>query len=242
MKTFNALFKYHFITYLKTNKFVIPMIVWVTIMCISYSVKPVGVVSSFVITAMCLFFIMLWITFSYMDGIDEVAEQLIILKTRKQSIYYLSKNIFLMLIGLFMSIMGVLLPIVGNFVNMFSLFNRELVMWDIFSALIIHVVFAILGCSLGTLFQPRCIKNRKIAIELAIFIAVISLVKVGIMQKVPEVKYIDWILPPTGEIQDCFNNKDIFYLSDIVKSMLYGIIYSFVLNIINIEMLKRKLF
>lgn len=242
VKTFNALLKYHFTLYLNTNKFILPMIAWLAFMYISYSIKPQDVVSSFVISSTCLFFIMLWVSFSYLESTDIISEQLIILKTEKQSIYYFSKDIFLIFIGIIMSIIGVAFPIIQNALNGFSLFRRTVTIWDTFSALLLHIILVTLGCSLSSLFQPRCMKNRKLAIELLLFIVIISIVKIEIIQKIPEVKYITWILPPISEIQDCFSNKDIFYFSDIVKSALYGIGYSFVLIIVNIQILKRKLF
>jgi hypothetical protein len=240
VKSFNALLKYHFILYVKSNKIIMPLIAWITCMYGTYSAAPVYVVSSFVGSMTCLFFIMAWVSFSYFESIDSVSEQLIILKVKKQSMYYFSVNVFLMLIGVLMSIIGVVFPIIQYAI--FHIFTRNITVWDVFSALLLHIIFAVLGCSLGILFQPRCMKNRKIAIELLLVIAIMSIVKMKIIQKIPEANYITWIFPPISEIQNCFSNTDIFYLSDIIKATLYGIVYSFVLNIINTEVLKRKRF
>lgn len=242
VRTFRELLKYHFTLYLKTSRFIMPLIVWLAFMLASYSIRPQYVVPSFLVSMTCLFFIMIWISFSYLESIDNVSEQLMILKVKNQYVYYLSKDFFLMLIGVVMSIIGVIFPVIMNALNGFKLFNRPVTARDIVSAFLIYIVFSSLGCSISILLQPRCIKSRKIAIGIIALIALISVIKIGLVKQLPEVKYIMWIFPPVSEIQSFLSNKEVFYLKDIVKALAYGTAYVCILDVINIEMLKRKLF
>ncbi|GAA0742929.1 hypothetical protein [Clostridium oceanicum] len=242
MKTFNYLLKYHLSLYLKTNKFIMPMVLWMGFMAVSYSVKPQDFVSSALVSMGVLFLIMAWISFSYLEDIDIVSEELILLKSRNKTIYYLSKNVFLIIIGLFMSIIGVAFPIIRNALDRFEFFNRSITVGDIFSSLLLHIIFAALGCSLCILFQARCIKNRKIAIEMLILALVVSIIKIAIIQKLPLIKYVTWVLPPICEILKVLGDKNFFYIGDIVKSIIYGSVYIFAYNTINIHILKKRLF
>ncbi|URZ15364.1 hypothetical protein [Clostridium felsineum] len=242
MKTFNSLLRYNFIIYIKSNKFIMPLIVWIAFMGVMYSIKPLDIVSSFIFSMMFLFAVMLWISFSYLEALDSVSEQLVILKVRKEWMYYLGNNVFLMLIGVIMSFIGVLCPIIINVVNNFTLFNRRLTLEDCLSSLILHIIFAVLGCSVGILSGPRCIKSRKLAVEIIVLVAIISVIKFQLIEKVNIIKYITWILPPVCDIQAFFSNKGFFDIQNTVKSIMYGVIYTFIYNVINIELLKRKRF
>ncbi|KHD38068.1 hypothetical protein NL50_00735 [Clostridium acetobutylicum] len=242
MKIFSSLLRYNLNLYLKSNKFIMPIVVWIAFMLVMYSTKPLDVVSSFVFSSIFLFFLMAWLSFSYFENLDIISEQLIILKVKKQSLYYLSNNAFLMIIGIIISIVGVIFPFVMNMVNSFNLFNRSLTIWDGFSSLLLHIILASLGCSLSILFQPRCMKSRKLAIEVIVLIAIISLIKFEMIKKISIVKYIAWVLPPICDIQSFFSNKNVFYTESIIKSIIYGFIYVAFFNIINIQILKRRLF
>lgn len=75
MKQYIDLLHYHFITYLKTNKYIMPVLVWIGWLVSFYMIKPVEIVSSFMVTAVVSNFIMVWIGISYFDSVDIVSDR-----------------------------------------------------------------------------------------------------------------------------------------------------------------------
>ena len=242
MKIFSSLIRYHYSLYVKTNKFIMPALLWLVFLNFSYSQKPIDFVSSTLLSISLLFFIMLWVGISYMESIDPVSEQIVLLKVNNRNTYYYSKNTFVFLLGSALGFIGIVFPVLKNVVSGFTMFTRPITVLDIIFALILHIIVALLGASLGIIFQPRCIKNRKEALMLAILIAIISITKTGINHTFPITKYFTWIFPPMSDIVVYFNKIDYFEVAAMGKSILYVCIYSVILLFISNWILKRKLF
>ena len=177
-----------------------------------------------------------------MESVDSVSEQILLLKIEKRNTYYLSKNVFVFLLGAPLSLIGVVFPVLVNAVYGFTLFVKPLTLWDVLCSFILHIIIAILGASLGIVFQPRCMKNRKEALMFVTLIAIISITKTSINNTFSLTKYITWIFPPLGDITIYFNKNDCFNAAAMGKAALYGCVYSVVLLYISNQLLKRKLF
>jgi len=241
MKIFSSLIKYHYQSYIKTNKFIMPVLAWFVFLNFLYTDKPL-VVSSILISISFMFLIMLWIGITYMESINPVSEQILLLKVEKRNIYYRSKNAFVFILGAALSLFGVLFPVLKNAMSGFRLFSRPLTVWDILCAFILHIIVAILGASLAIVFQPRCMKNRKEALMFVSLIAIISITKTGINNTFIFTKYITRLFPPLSDIILYFNKNDFFSISAMGKSVLYICAYSAILLFISNQLLKRKLF
>jgi len=241
MKIFSSLLKYHYRLYVKTNKFIMPVLVWLVFLNLLYS-RPLDIVSSILLSISVLFYIMLWVGISYMESIDPVSEQILLLKVEKRNTYYRSKNVFIFMVGTVFSLMGIAFPVMGNVVNGFAMFTRSLTVWDIFCAFILHIIVAVLGASLGIVFQPRGMKNRKEALLFVTLIAIISITKIGINHAFLFAKYITWLFPPLSDIAVYFNKNDYFSAAAMGKAVLYGGVYSVILLFISNQLLKKKLF
>lgn len=94
MDKLKSLIKYHKSIYIKSNQFVIPFVILIMFLCISYSMIPVFIVSSFSITFAIVFYLMIWISFKYADSDDLVASQVIILKISSDFLYNISRILF----------------------------------------------------------------------------------------------------------------------------------------------------
>lgn len=242
MKIFKNLISYHNRLYLKTNKYIMPALAWIIFLIINYSQKWDNIVSSTLVSITFIFFVMLWISMTYMESVDPVAEQIMLLKVKNCNTYYHSKNIFVFLLGAELSIVGVAYPVMKNVLSGFTFFTRQVTLWDIICTFILHILVAILGGTIGILFQPRCIKNRKEAVLGISAVAIISIAKTGINGRFIFAKYVTWIFPPLSDILAFFSNNEYFSLVSMVKALIYGCIYSAVLLFISRQLLKRKLF
>lgn len=242
MKIFRSLLRYQYRMYVKSNKFIMPFLTWIIFLYVLYHQCGLEFVSSILISMSFLFPIMTWISITYLENIDPVAEQILLLKVNNRNTYYNSKNVFVFLVGIIFSFVGAIYPIMQNGLNGFSIFTRQLTIWDLLCALILHIVAALLGELLGVLFQPRCMKNRKDAIVFIALIAVISIAKTGINHTFLFAKYITWLFPPLCNITSLFSNCDYFAPVSIVKAILFAGIYSIILLMVSNQILKRKLF
>ena len=117
------LLKYHTRIYLKSNKLVMPLLLWLVFLRIGYSQKPLEYLPNIVMSAGVLLFITSWLGFSYMDLEDPITEQIMILKLSSIHWYNISKIIFLIGISLMMSLISVAVPVIQNILLRGSLFK-----------------------------------------------------------------------------------------------------------------------
>ena len=219
-----------------------PFFAWISFMVISYSFDPEDMVSSCMVSISCLFFIMVWMTIKYMELVNPISEQLLLLKVRNDDCYYLSKIVFLLLLGTIMSVIGVLFPTMKNAIIGFRLYTRPLTACDVGASFVLHFFMALLGIVTGSLLQPRTMKERKTAVLLTAGIAIMGLAKEGLNAEMPAAKFVTWIFPPLNNVVACFANKDFYYLQDIARAIIYVGIYSAILLILNVQLLKKKKF
>ncbi|MDF2544273.1 MAG: transport system permease protein [Herbinix sp.] len=85
------LLSYQYQAYRRSNKYIMPLITYLFYLGASYQVRPLSIVASLVLSFGTLYFIMVWIGFSYGEVIDPVEEQLLLLKIRSAARYYRSK-------------------------------------------------------------------------------------------------------------------------------------------------------
>ena len=83
-----ALWKYHFITYFKSSKFIMPLAIYVIFMIMMCGGSG-DVNSIFLISAVASYFFMVWSSFVFSDCEELIAEQIAILKAGNNKKFYL---------------------------------------------------------------------------------------------------------------------------------------------------------
>jgi len=242
MKCFNELMKFHFVIFMKTNKIVMPVLLWIVFMGTAYSTMPLEIVSSFIVSLFFLYILMTCISLSYTDSVDVISEQVLIFKVGNENRYYLSKVTFLIILGTIASLIGILFPLMKDIILDNRLFSRAITIQDLGCAFILHVSAAILGIVTGMLFQPRIIKDRKKALLYTGLFVVMAMVKIQLVKEFSIAKFIAWIFPPLADITNLFSGKKYFYFEDITKAIIYVGVYSIVVIIINIYLLRKNKF
>ncbi|WP_270567121.1 hypothetical protein [Clostridium beijerinckii] len=205
-------------------------------MAISYSVTFLDIVGSMVSSAAFLFALMTWIGFTYCSNIELIAEEVLILKLKSHTRYWISKIIFMGVIGLFFSTLSIGIPTICN------VFKYPVTFSDIFVSFIIHMFLSVIGALIGMLFQPRIISNRKMAILGAIFIVLMSIIKGPVINEVPYSKYVMWIFPPINEVSTAYLNLMHFNIPNLIMPLIIMIIYIFIESFILIKRMKKVLF
>lgn len=242
MRNISSLMNYHFSLTIKTTKMLMPLLFWVLFMPVSYSIFPLDLVSSVLVSCIVLFYLMVWIGMSYYDIEDSINEQLLVLKTKSENMVYLSKLLFLFSVSIVMSLIGIFAPIIINAINGFNIFTRPLTLGDIIASFFLHLFLALLGAALGGLFHPRIMKNRKTATLITFLIAIMSLVKLAITNNYHILKFMLWVLPPVSDFAQIFTDEDFFSPVSLIKIIVLISIYILAYMTIQIVLLKRKKF
>jgi hypothetical protein len=233
---------YHFKTYLKSYKLLLPFLIYLIYLFAAYGIMPFSIVSSFSESAGVLFFIMAYVGFSYAELENPVTEQLILLRTNNDNLYYLSRLTVLLIISFVMSLLGLLYPLILNSVNNDHLFTRSLQLEDVVIGFFLHCLMAFLGAMTGSFFHPRIIKNRKLAVLLLFFVAVTGISKGALANHIPQTRFVSWIFPPVFDILASFTKLDFFALPAMALPVTLAIAYSLVLMFGQIQLLKRSKF
>jgi hypothetical protein len=242
MKQYINLMNYHFITYARTNRFIMPLVVWSGLIFAHYRMMPLEVVSSLATSSIYVFFIMIWLGITYFDSVEVVSEQLLLLRVCKRTTYYKSKYLFLILLGALMSFLSVIVPVIYNAANNFEMFTRSLTFMDIFFGFFLHLVITFLGIAVAAIFQPLCIRNRKIALLLAAMVSLVALAKDAIIESYSFLRYLLWIFPPLSDILNLFRDSVVFNPLNIGLAIFIGTLYSLAMIIIAQLVIRKRMY
>lgn len=235
-----SVLKYNFKMYMKSHKYIMPFFIFIIYMVMAYSIRLLDIVGSMVSSAAFLFALMTWIGFTYCSNIELIAEEVLILKLKSHTRYWISKIIFMGVVGVFFSILSVGLPIIYNLIC--NVFKYPVTFSDIVVSFIIHMFLSIIGALIGMLLQPRIISNRKMAILGAIFIVLMSIIKGPVINEVPYSKYVMWIFPPINEVSTAYLDLMHFNIANLIMPLIIMIIYIFIESFILIKRMKKVLF
>ncbi len=236
MKKTTNLVKYQLQIYFGGSSLVMPAIFTAIFLYLMYSTKPLYIVSGFLISSTFIYLLMIWIGLTVAANENVVTEQLMLLRVQSSGYYYSSKVIFLMCITLFFSILCTGIPVMINVINGYDLFVRGLLISDVGNAFLLHLGCGFAGATLGNLMHPRVMKDRNIAIILTVFFAILSVVQKPIIEVLPILKGILWILPPIMLPAERYGNAEYFQwghtLVIFIVLMLYGAGYSVIKSVI----------
>ena len=150
-----SLIKYNWKIYLRSHKYILPILILIVNMVVTYTVRPIDITGTFMFSSCLLFFVMSWMGYTYFDADKNTSEEILILKAKNYTYYLLSKILMLQFLGLLLSLFSTIIGIT------FGGFLYPLTIVDIVSILIIHIVFSNIGVVFGMFFQPRIISNTK---------------------------------------------------------------------------------
>ncbi|WP_303871593.1 hypothetical protein [Acetobacterium wieringae] len=229
---------YHFKTYLKSYKLLLPFLIYLSYLFAAYGIMPFSIVSSFSESAGVLFCIMAYVGFSYSELENPITEQLILLRVNNDTLYYLSRLTVLLIIGFVMSFLGLLYPLVDNVVSDYHLFTRNLQVHDVAIGFILHFLMAFTGAMIGSFFHPRIFTSRKIAVLLLFFVTIMGIAKGSLTDLFPQTNLITWIFPPVFEILSAFRGMEFFNIPAVLLPAFGGIVYGFIFMTAQIYILK----
>jgi len=228
MKKINELVKYQLHIFFKGSKFVMPLVATAIFLLVMYSgdAMPVGVVASCVITCTFVFLLMVWIGLSVSSDESPIMEQIIFLRVQSNVYYFLSKMLFLIILGFIVNSICLLYPIVINLLSHGVLFERPLTISDILNYLVLLCGSSMAGSSLGSFFHSRVMKDRKMAIVLTVLFATVTITRTLIINSLPLIKIVTWVLPPLDMVSRIYGSVKFFQIGKSFKVFFILFVYA----------------
>lgn len=228
--------------YLRTNQYVMPFTLLLVFLGALYAVKPTDVVDSFTLSLIVLYFLSAWIGFSYQEMEDPIAEQVLLVKIGRPTAYYVADTLFMLLIGAAAALLAVGFPLVVNAVNGFTLYLTPLTLSDVLYAYGLHLSAAFMGASVGALFHPRILSERKLALLLVCCVMVVGFVQIGIHDLLPLTRWVTWLFPPISRVIDSLSDMQGFQGPTVLLWTLVSLLYGAALSLVKIGLLLRRKF
>lgn len=237
-----GLIKYHIQQYFKTSKFVMPLAVFMIMLYSIYSTRPIGIVESFVSASQFLFLVMVWIGITACDVEDPVSEQILVLRVKSAGKYYLSRTLFLVILGAAISTFVLVTAMVQIVIHGSGFFSRPVLTADFLFGFVILMLSAFCGSSLGELSHPRIIRRRKNAVLIIFLVAALAMIKMVFLERFPFSQAILWVIPPISEMSMIFSGQEYFSMSSIAQAAALLTASAAVLNAIKLTALIKNRF
>ena len=240
-----ALIKYHTRSFLKTNKYIMPLLAYIIILAMlcSSPLKTVKVV--YMISMLVVYLMTVWTGFIYAECEDQITEQIALLKAKTSKQYYISKILFICIWGISFVVIGFVIPLLWKVFCLITHSSsfKDMTAMNVLASLFMNICVAILGGILGYLLHPRVFNNRKIGAIATFSLAVIGIIKGPLLAefKIPFFKVITWLFPPIYEIiTGCDLATKQINMVDILSPCVYAIIYGIILAIINVIVIDKN--
>lgn len=242
MRTVKELMKYYFLIYFKSPKFVMPFSAVLLFLYFTYSTAPTGIVESYTVSIVAGFLIMMWIGLTYNSLIDPVSEQLLILKAQSMLTYYISRVLFLFILGVIVSAVMTFFPVIQHIVNGFQLYDRGITAADIPASLLLHSLAGFAGGAAGSFLHQRIMKDRRVAIIITFGIASLALAKTALNDTYAIAEYVTWALPPIADTVKYLSDSIYFIPQAVLASAGYLLIYGLIVSGVQTFLLKLNKF
>lgn len=238
-----ALMKYHFKTYFKSSKFIMPLAIYLIFMVMMCGGAINDATSIFVISIVASYFLMVWSAFVFTDCEELIAEQIAVLKAGSNKKYYLSKNLFIIMWGLLYAVLGIAIPSLWKIISVVFKMGefKNFTVLNIIIAFLIHICVCALGAAVGFLWHPRIMANRKIAAIGAFSFGVMGIINGPLAEEFAVVGFIKWLFPPIYFLLEKIGmGAKAFIISDAFIPMVLCLAYAAILVVINVIVLHKK--
>lgn len=209
--------------YFKTNKIVLPSIALLSYLGIAFTIAPIDFLSIHLISATMLFYLMVWVSIAYQDTEYDEIEQILLLKVRHRSVIPLSKVLFLLGITVVYALVLNLYPVIRH---KFGYLYKADPSWnEVAGMILLSILFGTMGVLLGLCSNKRIIQNRKLALLLVSFFALMALISGPMVQDYNFLKYVTWIFPPVYTSLISMTKSDSIVMTQYIYSALICLSY-----------------
>ena len=236
-----SLYKLKMMTVIKSAVLVIPTVSVVVFLGVMYSIHPQQISGSFLMSGFLLFVISAYISMSIQMREQDVHEGLFLLHGRSGAGYYLVREMVPYSIMLFYGLILLLYPVIKGSLHA-SWFTRPLESKDILYGSILVFGNGICGVAIGDAFHRRIIPRRRNAVICVVLVAILAVCKVSIIEKLPFMKILNFLLPPIMDGFSMVGDSDRFDPTGTLLILLHSVAFVVVIIVIKIRLLRRRKF
>ena len=219
----------------KSALLVIPTIAILVFLGVMYSLMPSQITGNFLITSLFLFVVCTVMSMSIASKENDTQEELLQLHSNSYINFYISRELVYLTVCIDYTLILVLVPVISSR-GVERYFTRPLKPEDPVRAAILIFASGLCGFSVGDFFHKRIFKNRKTALILLIFTVTLAVTKHSIIHEVPQMSFLNYILPPVMDGFKMVGNTDYFDQSGTIAILIHTLIFVLVTMIIKIRL------
>ena len=239
MKNIFSLYKLRMKETIKNAVLVIPAVLLLAFLGIMYSIRPVQVSGSFLISGIFLFVLATYIANSIQEKENDVHEEILLLHSNSSLNYYISRE--MVLIGVILIFAAVLIayPAIRSLINS-SNFTRPMEKADVIWGGLIVLGNGLCGIAVGDLCHQRIVFTRRYRLTAVFCIIIITICKTPLIHSFKFLTFLNYLLPPVTDGLTMVGNTDYFDGAGSTMIFIHTLIFLVVITILKIKILKFK--
>ncbi|MCJ7841990.1 hypothetical protein MUB24_13985 [Lederbergia sp. NSJ-179] len=221
---------YQFKSYIRSLKWIPPVIIYMIWVFIFYTYQGVPILSSYAVTSIALLLIMTWITIGIFSLEKESEKQLLFVQLSSKLRYLYGKWIVCLLFTILLLLFAIFYPVfIHAFIGPVKFVHYGFTFHS-------HFYSALAGIFVGTLFSATFLAGKKYSWLGAILVNVISITSEGIIAKITILKWPLFLFPPIGLLMSYLNEGDAIIIE---KGIIFTVIWEIVYMIIGFIIVAR---
>ena len=220
---------------------IIPVVATAIFIGIMYSMAPIGVTSSFMLSAAFLYFVCVFISMTLNGKENDVFEETLMMHCETPLNYYVSREMLLITQCFGYSLMLTVFPTV-LFLVKGSRFVRPMGVSDVVIGGLYIFLSGLCGMATGDFFHPRFLTKRKNGILGALTISVLEICKEGLIESFAHLGALNFALPPFLDGFKLVGSTDSFELKGMGLIFLHMAVYAAVVVCLKVWVLEKRRF
>lgn len=237
-----AVYKYEMEKLFKSRKWLLPLILFMMYLGMSYSVGPLEILSSLGICSFIVFILVLAVMFMCDDIHYQTMDQTIFIRLSNKNCFYLGKVLLTGFVSIVAAGIGILVPVFVYVINGESFFTTPFTLEYGIFGLLLFVLSGFCGGMTALLLNSRLISKKEASVILCILITLLTIVKGGLHDKYPITRAFSWILPPVYDLSVAFSRAENSLWKETGIYFFWIVAYVFIQIVFYIWIMKRKRF
>lgn len=202
-----AFIQYQLTSYIRSLKFIPPVVIFFVWIFILYAYNGVPILSSYASSSIALYVITAWITMSIFT-LEEDSEKHILMSYLNRKVHYMyGKWLSILIVMKPLLLLAIFYPIV------LDSFKEIMTVTLYLFVFYIHLAFIAFGMIVGTLFSATTFATKKYTWLSAVFVIVVSLAAKSIIEISSLFQWVLWIFPPVFKIANYMEGDDVILLN-----------------------------
>ncbi|WP_026527732.1 hypothetical protein [Butyrivibrio sp. VCD2006] len=225
----------------KGQVLIVPVVATALFIGIMYSMAPIGVTSSFLLSAAFLYLVCVFISMTLNGKENDVFEETLMMHCERPLNYYVSREMLLITQCFGYALILTVFPAV-LFLLRGSMFIRPMGIADVILGGLYIFFSGLCGMATGDFFHPRFLQRRKDGILGAIMVSVLAICKEGLTTYLMPLAILNFVLPPFLDGFKLVGSSDIFELRGMVLIFLHMAVYAVVVVCLKVWVLEKRRF